>query len=95
MDGVLSKWSSNVRRCPPQSSVAAAIQMSLMGIGVPAFRRSAEPSVMAVHRRRYRQDRDEGLCKELCQEGAVLTLAAAQLEAGFQFTEDDSRRRTI
>lgn len=48
-----------------------------------------EPSVVTGYRRCYRQDRDEGLGKELRQEYAVLPLAAAELEAGFQFTEND------
>ena len=54
-----------------------------------------EPSIVTGHRRCDRQYRDEGLCKELCQEGAVLALAAAQLEAGFQFTKDDGGEETI
>jgi hypothetical protein len=35
------KSPSKLSRCPPQSSVVAAIQISLIGIGVPARRKSA------------------------------------------------------
>ena len=91
-NATLLKLSSNVNRWPPQSSVEAAIRMSLTVIGVsPASELSEDLTAMSGDGRGHGADREERLIQKLSEQYAVFLGTATQLEAGFELAEDGCR----